>query len=134
MVEAIDIAIVTIILSAIGITGGFLYNAHSINQNTKTLYYQISKDLLEKFQNIELTATTDPIAYKSEINNFALFMVKLVKRGILPKEYIFPEYSYTFEYSFWIINRGEPILKQNFNDVINFCKENEIQEKEPGEL
>ena len=131
MVESVVIAIIAVILSGIGITVGFFYNAHSIQQNTKTRYYQISKDLLDRFQEIENISDKKSIEYKSKINNFAFFMILLIKRKILPKEYIFPEYNYIFQNALWVINRESPTIKANLGAVIDFCQKNKIPEEKP---
>ena len=128
MEESTVIAIVAVILSGIGITVGFVYNARSIQQNTKTRYYQIAKDLLAKFHHIDDISYSDPNGYFSATNNFTMFMVTLVAKGIVPKNYILPVFQDTFAESLWIINHTA-IPKKMMISVSKFCADNNIQER-----
>jgi len=132
-------AIIGVIISATGITSGFVYNARSIQQNTRTRYYQIQKDLQKEFHEIMVLKTDDNKTHTLRLANFAVFLVKLVNRKMMPKEYIFPHYDDVFSQALWIYNYAiiksdREGLKEERKMVEEFCKENNIKEENPDDI
>ena len=129
-------AIIGVIISAIGITGGFVYNAKTTQQNTRMQYYQVLKDVEKEFHEIERFQSEDIRHHAMRTNNFAVFLIKLINRKMVPKEYIYPQYDTVFQETLWIQKK---MMKRNdtlgstkeIEAVEGFCKENNIQEKNP---
>jgi len=129
MVEEVTIALIGLIITAIGIIGALIYNAYNTKQNTKSRYYQILKDLEDRFHKIQDMDDTAPSSYFMHVVNFAGFMIRLIKEGIIPKDLVFPQYTTIFSESLWISNLVKD--KTKVEDIIEFCKENNVKEEQP---
>jgi len=79
-------AIIGVMISAVGITIGFLYNARSIRQNTRTRYYQIQKDIEKRYHEAMVMYNEDAAERELRIINLAIFLIKIVNREMIPKK------------------------------------------------
>lgn len=134
--DGITIATIGVIISAIGITSGFVYNAWSIQQNTRTRYYQILKDVEKEFQEIEILDHKNSVVHAMRISNFGVFLIKLANRNMIPEDYLYPPYHSIFAECLWIFNHvliGKDSITTKEERIIleEFCKKNKIKEENP---
>ena len=103
-----------------------------IKQNTKAQYYQILRDLEEKFHVIQDNRNDGP-KYRMYTTNLGQFIKRLIDSKIIPKAYVLQPYKFVFTEALWNINRASDDLKKepDTKEFIEFCKENNIQEMEP---
>jgi len=130
-------ALIGVIISAMGITIGLLYNARSIKQNTRTRYYQIQKDIEKEYHKVMVENFEDDGIMSVRINNFAIFLIKIVNRKMIPKKHILPYYDDVMGQALYVQDMlkdtldDRPGLKKEVELLQKFCKENNIEKDEP---
>jgi len=128
------ITLIGILVSAGAISSGIFYNARKINQNTKARYYQILKDLYERFNNIQ-NNQENALVYRMEMTNFGLYIKDIIDVKIIPKKYVLQPLKYVFAESLWTLKRmDKPMIDEyDTKDFFKFCEENNIKELKPAE-
>jgi len=124
--------IIGLFISMGGLIAVILYNSLKIKQNTKSQYYQILKDLHERFHNIQDIQGDGP-KYIMYVSNFGSFIKELIDAKIIPKKLVVTPYKYLFCETLWIYNRMDkkPRQEKDTQDFIKFCQENKFEEKKP---
>ena len=126
-------ALIGIIIGAVGLGSAVFYNAPKIKENTKSRYYQILKDLNQRFHEIQ-DIFDDETKFKMHTVNFGLTTKQLIDLKIIPKKYVVQSFKFAFSDALWILNRMEKGFEEeeeDTKDFIKFCKDNEIKETDP---
>jgi len=125
-------ALIGIIIGAVGLGSAVFYNALKIKENTKSRYYQILKDLNQRFHEIQ-DIFDDETKFRMHVVNFALTTNQLIDLKIIPKKYVVPSFKFAFSDALWILNRMKNGVKEeeDSQDFIKFCKDNKIKETDP---
>jgi len=126
-------ALIGIIIGATGLGSAIFYNALKIKQNTKARYYQILKDLHQKFHEIQ-DIFDDETKFRMHVSNFGFFTKQLIDLKIIPKKYVVQTFKYAFSDALWILNRMDKKFQEeeDSQDFIKFCTDNKIKETDPG--
>jgi len=130
MSTEVIIALIAVIITGIGVAIAVFFNIRATRQNTKSQYYQIMKDLEERFHQIRDLTENDLPKYAMHTCNFAQFMVELIDQKIVPKKMVYPNYQPIFGEALWILNNiTNKEIKKDCKEFLDFCNENDIKEE-----